>query len=186
MNTSPAQCPTCAEARCHLDTTTRPVILSNDSLDKEFYKKYYDYVRYYYSLSNDKLLYAVTLTLSPREIQHIKRINASPLDFLYNKCLSLKYNGVFIQELTKKNITHLHGIIIADRNIIFHKNRKGYALPDWGASNLFKKLSNAMAIDKWFSYCSKMLITASIVEWLNTPLIACSLCSQGTTGSSAT
>lgn len=159
-------CETCSKGGVHLDTTTPPEIIPLYSDTRIFYKKYNTFRKNY--KDKNLRLYAITLTISSTEYRCIKLNDANQSSYLLNKLIDKKINGIFVEELTKKNRLHLHGFTFGDKEIMNHKCRqKGYYLPDWGASNVLKPLSNEMSIDKWCEYITKTMVTPNIIKWLN-------------------
>lgn len=159
-------CTVCTAGRSHLDPTPPPLILPLFCDIRMFIKQFKLFRKY----QADRRIYACTLTLSPTEVRAIKQHDSNQSVFLLNKLNGLGFNGVFVQELTKKNNIHLHGFIFSDMELKYHKCRKnGFFIPVWGASNMIKALPTEIAVDKWLQYITKTLITPNIIEWLSPP-----------------
>lgn len=164
------ECKTCDEGAGHLDRNAPFVIFPSTCMDKDLYKGFRRLVTYYddhdHEYKRKYSLAAITLTLKCNEVRAIKNRNKDPILYLIHKMESLGVTGVYIEEYTQKKVVHLHGITIVNNEIRQHPIARGYKLPTWDASNMIKLLGNTTAIEKWYQYCKKTLITADILDWL--------------------
>ncbi len=136
-------------------------IYTNDALDPVFRKAMNEYRNSHNGIG--KTL-AITLTLSPKEVNLLKQSKKNQIKYLYTKCKALNITGVYVTEETKKNVKHLHGIIITtDSNMIDTNNLYKY----WKASCKVKIIKDYTNYLKWQDYCCKTLVTPDIEQWLS-------------------
>lgn len=118
---------------------------------------------------------AYTITLNPQEQHLLKTEKLDELLYFKSKLSLLEYGGLYVQELTKKGITHLHGITVIsgwEKFLAKHKEIKSksgkllyYTDPDLECSNVIKRLKNLQAVNGWITYMLKCCPSATVLEW---------------------
>lgn len=165
----------------HLDMTEPPKILVENCSEIEFIKEYHEYIKKkvgnvtsdHRTVDECKIhnkLYAITLTLHPKEQRACKMRNIKVEEYLYKKMITLKIGGIYVIERNKRGIKHLHGIVYGDTEIGIHtigKHKDKFQLPKWKASNMIKRLKdNNNSRERWLEYCSKTLLSSDVIQWL--------------------
>lgn len=136
----------------------------NYPLAKEAFELYKKSVHYLFSSPGENNMYAVTLTISPRELHWLKQSKKNQIIYLNTKLKELKISGVYIAEDTKKKVKHLHGIIVKSKEELFETSK---LFDIWKSSCKVRRIYDHPSYTKWIEYCCKNCITPDIETWLN-------------------
>lgn len=121
--------------------------------------------------------YAVTFTLIPAEWEELKsHPQEIQLDYLTQKLSQYYSNFIFISELTKKKVVHLHGVVCDFQNVLekelikytINKNRKfdvRYKDQRYANKNVIKKLYTTKQVNAWIKYMKKEMQPISILQY---------------------
>lgn len=143
----------------------------------------YEDEQYYHDLLGgcpNTNLFAVTFTLLPAEWQVIKDMShINQIDYISFVLNKFYKDYVFITELTKKKVLHLHGIVaehtdlpeeyrvLSNSKKYYDKKNKEVRFRDnrYPNQNVIKKLHSTRQITGWFNYMKKEMTPYSILEF---------------------
>lgn len=151
-----------------------PIILplgSNEILLNDWIQ----YLDYIFGVTSIPLL-AVTFTLIPAEWAELKKHSAEEQsDYLFKKISKYYSNFIFVTELTKKGVPHLHGIVLNTplKEDIFTqykkwKNKKTelhYEDTRYSNQNYIKKIYTKRQLSAWINYMRKSMQPVEILEY---------------------
>lgn len=144
------------------------VALNNYFDRAETYNDYYNY-------------YACTFTIPKYENDVLKTSKTHNIQGYFEYLLkSINLEGIYIQELTKKGVVHLHGVVYTkniDRTTKYRRRIKGkwsysYRIKDYPFEHIIKDLPTTRAKNAWVSYMIKNQTSKTLLEYLqnNAPL----------------
>ncbi len=149
-----------------LDSDSLPKIWQTDTFNPLVSKCFRDFWDDYFDrkLTN---VYAVTLTISPRENHWIKKSpKINQVIYLNTKMKALGISGVWITEETKLKVKHLHGMLACSADAEFDTQK---LYDKWKASVKVVRIRDADNFLTWRNYCTKMCLTPDIKQWLTLP-----------------
>lgn len=124
--------------------------------------------------------YAVTLTIPKAEYDTLKQSKTHNVIGYFSYLLKLcNLQGLYIQELTKRGVIHLHGVVCTNkinRDTKYRRKIKGkwsysYVLKDYPFEHIVKDIPTSRAQNAWCSYMIKNQRSKSLLEYLQTDLV---------------
>lgn len=126
----------------------------------------------YQYFKDGKSMYAVTITINQAEYNALNKDPKEIQKYLTFLLKKYKIEGIFITELTKKNVPHIHGIITLTNTYLetlkYHKSRQPYYTdPQIQNQHRIRSMPSAQAITGWKNYMLKNQTPLTILEYFS-------------------